>query len=104
MAGEPAKKATKRTTKKAAPQEVTGPSSEPREPLMTMGKVVAPVARTAGQSGAAWTIMEAVEAYNIYNFSDRQWAITLTIGTVVLSWLQNTLEARSGRRLIGTAN
>lgn len=81
--------------------DITGPSSEPRRPVMTMGTVSAPVIRTAGQGGAAWAVMELMEAYNVYEFTDRQWAITLVVGTTAVSWLQNQLEAWRGRRLIG---
>lgn len=82
--------------------EVTGPSSEPKQPLMTAGTVTVPVVRTAGQGGVAWAIMEFVEAFNIYEFDERQWAIVLIIGTTIVSWIQNFLEERAGRRLLGT--
>lgn len=73
-----------------------------RKPIVTVGAVTAPVVRTAGQGGAAWTIMELIEAYNLYDFTDRQWAITLVAGTVAVSWLQNTVEKWRGRKLVGT--
>lgn len=82
--------------------EITGPSSEPEPPAIVIGRVTAPVVRTAGQGGAAWAIMELIEAYEVYAFSNRQWAITLVIGTTVVSWIQNILESRMGKRLIGT--
>lgn len=82
---------------------ITGPSSEPRQPLVTAGKVTTPVVRTAGQGGVSWVVLELVEAYSIYDFTDRQWAITLLAGTTFVSWVQNVIEERRGRRLVGTA-
>jgi hypothetical protein len=79
----------------------TGPSNTGPNPVVTLGPVSAPVVRTAGQGGVAWVVMEAMEAYSIYEFSDRQWAITLLAGTTFVSWLQNQIEAIRGRRLIG---
>ena len=72
-------------------------------PLIQAGPVISPVVRTAGQGSAAWTAMEIVEAYGLYDFTDRQWAVTLIAGTVAFSWLQNTLERLRGRKLIGEA-
>ena len=72
-----------------------------RKPVVTIGPVAAPVVRTAGQGGAAWTVMEIIEAYNLYDFTDRQWAVTLIAGTTFFSWLQNTIEKRRGRKLVG---
>jgi hypothetical protein len=72
-----------------------------RKPVVKVGPVAAPVIRTAGQGGLAWTVMELIEAYHVYNFDDRQWSITLLAGTTFVSWLQNTIEARKGRKLVG---
>lgn len=88
---------------KKAAQKATGPSSRPTPPVVTLGAVTAPVVRTAGQGGAAWIVMEAIEAYSVYDFTDRQWAITLLAGTTFFSWLQNQIEKWKGRRLIGAA-
>lgn len=72
-----------------------------RKPIVKVGPVAAPVVRTAGQGGAAWMVMEAIEAYDLYQFDERQWSITLLIATTFLSWLQNTIEQRRGRKLVG---
>lgn len=72
-----------------------------RKPIVKVGEVAAPVVRTAGQGGAAWIVMELTEAYNIYDFDDRQWAITLLAATTFLSWLQNYVEKWRGRKLVG---
>ena len=72
-----------------------------RKPVVKIGPVAAPVVRTAGQGGAAWMVLELIEAYNLYDFDDRQWSITLLVGTTFLSWVQNTIETRRGRKLVG---
>lgn len=72
-----------------------------KKPIVQVGPVAAPVVRTAGQGGFTWTVMELIEAYHLYDFDDRQWAITLLAGTTFVSWVQNALEKRQGRRLIG---
>lgn len=71
-----------------------------RKPVVKVGQVAAPVVRTAGQGGAAWIVMEMIEAYNVYDFTDRQWAITLLAGTTFVSWVQNVIEKRQGRKLV----
>lgn len=73
-----------------------------KQPLVKAGPVAAPVVRTAGQGGLAWIVLELIEAYSLYDFSDRQWSITLLAGTTLVSWVQNTIEARKGRKLVGT--
>lgn len=83
------------------PRKVTGPSSKPEKPIITMGSVSAPVTRTGAQGGAAWMVMEIIEAYSLYDFSDRQWSITLLAGTTLASFAWNLIESRLGRRLIG---
>jgi hypothetical protein len=72
-----------------------------RKPIVKVGPVAAPVVRTAGQGGLTWVVMELIEAYHVYNFDDRQWAITLFAGTTFVAWLQNTIEQRRGRKLVG---
>lgn len=74
-----------------------------KQPLIELGPVSAPVARTVGQGGLAWIVMEMIEAYSIYEFSERQWAITLLAGTGAVSWAHNQIEKWRGRRLVGAA-
>lgn len=73
------------------------------QPVVAVGPVAERVIRTAGQGGVAWTVMELVEAYSLYEFTERQWAITLLAGTTAVSWLQNQWESWRGRRLVGRA-
>lgn len=72
-----------------------------KQPLVKLGPVASPVLRTGAQGGVTYMVMEAIEAYGLYDFTERQWAITMIIGTGVASLVQNTIEARRGRKLIG---
>lgn len=75
--------------------------SPARKPIVKVGPVAAPVVRTAGQGGLAFIAMELVESYGLYEFDERQWSITLLAATTFLAWLQNTIETRRGRKLVG---
>lgn len=88
--------------KKAEP-EITGPSSEPKQPVVTTSTVAAPVIRTGTQTiGAGW-IVQGIAIWNIAHLTDDQ-KIWLTAGlTVLLSFAQNMIERQAGRRLIGAA-
>lgn len=88
-------------TKKTAP-EITGPSSEPKEPMVTLGKIAAPVARTTGQGITAEFIIQGFEVFNIWNPNEAQHAWLVVAGTALMSWITNYLEGRAGQRLIGT--
>lgn len=52
--------------------------------------------RTAVQGGAAYVIVELVEAFDLYDFTGRQYAITLLALTAVLSSVQAFAENRLG--------
>lgn len=83
--------------------EITGPSSEPLNPaVFTTGTVAAPTIRTAGQGGVTLIVMELIEAYNLYDFTDTQWKITVAAGVTFFAWLQNTIEKWRGKRLVGS--
>lgn len=88
---------------KAKPETITGPSSEPTPPVVTTSTIAAPVIRTGVQSiGAGW-IVDAIDIWNIANLSDRQQVWLLVGLTALLSYVQNMIEKRAGRRLIGAA-
>lgn len=55
-------------------------------------------ARTGVQGGAAVVILEAVEAFGLYDLDERQYAVALVILAAVISWAQNALEGRNRRR------
>lgn len=86
----------------ASKAEITGPSSEPKEPFVTFGKIAAPVARTGGQGISAEFIIQGIEVFHIWNPDEAQHAWMIVAGTVLMSWITNYLENRAGRRLIGT--
>ena len=53
--------------------------------------------RTAIQGGPVWAVMELIEAYNVYDFTDRQWGITLLAGTALVSFVQTKIENHYGK-------
>lgn len=63
----------------------------------TVSEAVARPVRTAIQSGPGWVIIEIVEAYELYDFTDRQYGVTLLVLTVVTGYIQNLLENRRGK-------
>lgn len=89
-------------TKKVA--EITGPSSEPKQPVVTTSTVAAPVIRTGIQGvGAGW-LVQGIDLWNIANLTDDQ-QIWLLVGlTALLSFAQNLIEKHAGQRLIGAAS
>lgn len=84
--------------------EITGPSSEPKEPVVVTGTVAAPVIRTGVQGiGAGW-IVEGISVWHVAELSDRQ-TVWLLVGlTALLSFVQNLIEKRAGQRLIGASS
>lgn len=83
--------------------EITGPSSEPKKPLVQMGTVVAPVVRTATQGISANWLLDGLEVWNLVDLTDKQYGWSLVGLTVFFSWAQNYAEKRAGQRLIGAA-
>lgn len=67
--------------------------------MSTVSEVVARPARTAIQSGPGWVIIEVIEAYDLYDFTDRQYGVTLLILTVLASVIQNAVENHRGKGL-----
>jgi len=57
-------------------------------------------ARTGLQAGLGVALMELVEAYNLYEFTDRQWAATAVLLTPLVAWIQNALEKRFDWKLL----
>lgn len=89
---------------KTAPPETTGPSSDPKPPIVTTSTIAAPVIRTGVQGiGAGW-IVDGIDIWNLANLSDRQQVWLLVGLTALLSFAQNSIEKRAGRRLIGAAS
>lgn len=63
----------------------------------TVSESIARPARTAIQSGPGWAIVEIIEAFEIYDFTDRQYGITLLVLTVITGYIQNALENSRGK-------
>lgn len=68
-------------------------------PTSGVSEAVARPVRTAVQSGPGWVLIELLEAYNVYDFTDRQYAVTLLVLTAVTSAIQNYVENRRGKGL-----
>lgn len=84
--------------------EITGPSSEPTPPVVTVGPVLAPVARTGLQGITANWLLDGFEVWNLVDLTDKQYGWSLVGLTVLFSLLQNWSEKVAGRRLIGAAS
>jgi hypothetical protein len=79
---------------------LTGPSSEPRAPVITAGPVSAPVIRTGAQALSGAFIVEGIELF-VYDFPEEQTSWLTAAVSIALALLQNWIEAKRGRRLIG---
>lgn len=53
-------------------------------------------ARTGIQGGAAAILLEAGEAFSMFDLDERQYAVALVLLTALLSFAQNLLEQRRG--------
>lgn len=80
---------------------ITGPSSEPKKPVMTLGPVSAPVTRTVFQGIGAKEVLEGFQVWDIYHFNDAQFAWSMVVLTGLFSLGTNLLEKWRGRRVIG---
>lgn len=66
-------------------------------PGTTVSEAVARPARTAIQSTPAFAVIEILEAFEVYNFTDRQYGITLMVLTAIVSFVQNAAENSRGK-------
>lgn len=57
-------------------------------------------ARTIIQGGVAGVILEAISAFNIYEFTTRQFAVSLIILAAIVSFVQNKIENDKGSGLL----
>lgn len=65
--------------------------------MVRMSEVGARGIRTGGQGGAGYLVIEAVEAFNVYDFSERQSTVTLLILTAVFAVIQSFVENKIGK-------
>lgn len=85
--------------------EITGPSSGPvQNPYFVTGTVAAPVIRTGLQGGAGVFVVQGIEAFNIYAFTDAQRSWSIVAITIAFAFIQNQTEKVKGRRFIGAAS
>lgn len=101
----PVKKAAAKKAKPRLPPvepEITGPSSEPVKPVVTLGPISAPVVRTGTQLLSGEFIMQGIELFFWEPSVDqRKWLVGAL--TLALGFGQNLIEKWRGRRLIGAA-
>lgn len=64
-----------------------------------VNSAVARTARTAIQGGPAWAIVEGIDAF-FYDFNDRQFGIAVILLTMLISFIQNTVENGLGKGLL----
>lgn len=84
--------------------EVTGPSSEPIQPKFTMQSATAVSGvRVGGYTFSAAFVMQGLDGFHITDHlepTQHDWVFgAIVIG---LTFLTNWLEAKKGRRLVGT--
>lgn len=56
--------------------------------------------RTGAQGGAAYLIIEAIDAFDLYDFDGRQYAVAMLILTALVSLGQTLFENRIGHGLL----
>lgn len=59
-----------------------------------------PAARGGIQGGAAYVLLEAIAAFEIYAFTPRQWGVSMLILTPVLALAQNVVEKHWGKAFL----
>lgn len=66
---------------------------------MTVSETVARPLRTAPQGGIAWAVTEGIDAF-FYDFSDRQYGILVVLLTMLVSFIQTTVENGIGKAFL----
>lgn len=59
-----------------------------------VSEAVARPVRGLGQGGAGWVVTEAIEAFGLYDFTDRQYGLAVFLLSALFSFLQTTAENR----------
>lgn len=67
--------------------------------MSKFGQKVARPARTAGQGGLAYAIVETLDAFGA-EFTTRQYGALVLLGTIIVGFLQVVLEDRLGVALL----
>lgn len=85
------------------PSEITGPSSQPSDPVITTsGPEAATAIRTGSQIITGAFLIEGIELF-FYDFTEEREKWLVMAATFAISWVQNRIEAHRGRRLIGAS-
>lgn len=79
------------------PKLSTDDYREMQMPGTTVSEAVARPARTAIQSTPAFALIELLEAFEVYDFTDRQYGVTLMVLTAIVSFIQNKIENNRGK-------
>lgn len=67
--------------------------------MSTPATITRPV-RTGIQGGAAYAVVEGINAFHIMNMDERQYAISVVLLTAVFAWLQVIVENFLGKGLL----
>lgn len=70
------------------------------DPVVSLGTISSPVARTGLQGVSGAFIAQGIELW-IHSFTPDQRAWLVVALTTVLAFVQNQIEQRAGRKLIG---
>lgn len=62
-----------------------------------VSEAVARPVRGAGQGSAAWLVTEAFEAFNIYDFTESQYGLSVLILSVLFTFIQTMIENKIGK-------
>lgn len=57
--------------------------------MTRVSTTIANPTRTAAQGGAGWLVAEAIEAFGLYDFTERQWPLVIIVLGSAISALQN---------------
>lgn len=80
---------------------MTGPVIDATPPVIALGPVIAPTVRHFGQGGLAGFIVNGAILFDVVPLDPQQAAwLTVALG-FVLALVQNMIETRVGRRLVG---
>lgn len=69
---------------------------------MSTSQVVARPVRTAVQSGAAFAVVEFIDAFGIYDMDERQYGAAIAILVPVLAYVQTLAENLLGKGFLRT--
>lgn len=69
----------------------------------TSSEPAATAVRTGIQGLTGAFIVDFIEAFELYDFTERQYGLAVALAGMVLAFIQNLLEKRRGRKFLGAA-